>query len=288
MVAPCLKATTSILVSSTSSSPSFRAVSVGFHDHPNLVIPDYFTGLGYILSVQAHGSQTLLQRIKLLALYAKICKLSAPLVQSRPPTTVQTLWVNSPHVADTRVVLGSSLAWLKVRSHFQMARAVRAGILRDLWAGALIDPTPMQVCFPNPEGGLFGTCWGDCAEAISISACWKLVASGVPLRTLAVNVAAMNAVDLVTGLSACDVILASTSLREMVGELLRANAFRPMCKNCEHLRESIAANIVDCATSDFWLELGLVTAPTSHSLLPHVCDDVFERTSSGKRISCAV
>jgi hypothetical protein len=82
--------------------------------------------------------------------------------------------------------------------------------------------------------------------------CWKLVAAGAPLRTLALNVAAMNAVDPLTGLSACDTILASTSLREIVTALLRAEAFRPMCRNCAHLREAIAADIVDCACPDFW------------------------------------
>lgn len=88
-----------------------------------------------------------------------------------------------PHAADTRIVLGSSLAWLKVRSHFQMARSVREGILRDLWSGALVDPTPMQTCFPNPAGALFGTCWGDCAEAISLSACvLSLMASSIGIK----------------------------------------------------------------------------------------------------------
>ncbi|KAJ7468005.1 hypothetical protein FB451DRAFT_1257753 [Mycena latifolia] len=288
LVAPCLKAKASILVSEATVGDSFCAVSVQFHDHSNLVIPDYFTGLGYILSLQPYGPQTLSQRIQLLTLYAQICKLSSPLVQSRPPTTVQFLWVNSPHPADTRVVLGSSLAWLKVRSHFQMARTVREGILRDIWASALVNPTPMQVSFPNPEGAHFGTCWGDCAEAISLSACWKLVASGAPLRTLALNVAAMNAVDPLTGLSACDIILASTSLREMVGALVRANAFRPMCKNCEHLRDSIAADIVDCACSDFWLKLGLFTASGTHGILAHVGDEVSDRTPACVHVSCAV
>ncbi|KAJ7689441.1 hypothetical protein B0H17DRAFT_1202332 [Mycena rosella] len=248
LVAPCLKAKTSILVSEASA---FWTVSVEFHDHSSLVIPDYFTGLGYILSLQEYGPQTLTQRIQLLALYAKL------------------LWVNSPHPADKRVVLGSSLAWLKIRSHFELARSVRKGILRDLWAGALIDPTPMQACFPNPVGALFGTCWGDCAEAISLSACWKLVASGAPLRTLALNVVAMNAADPFTGLSACDIILASTSLREMVGALVRAGAFRPMCKNCEHLRDSIGADIMDCACADFWLKLGLLGASQA---APHAHD----------------
>ncbi|KAJ7461765.1 hypothetical protein B0H11DRAFT_114733 [Mycena galericulata] len=260
LLAPCLKAKTSILVSEAAPKDSFWTVSVRFHDHSNLVIPDYFTALGYILSFQKYGPLSLTERIKLLALYAKVCKLSSPLVQSRPPTTVQLLWVNSVHSTDTRLVLGSSLAWLKVRSHFLMARAVREGILRDLWRDALIDPTPMQACFPNPVGALFGTCWGDCAEAISLSAFWKLVAFGAPLCTLALNVAAMNAPNALTGLSACDVLLAhagSLSPQEILSILVRANAFRPMCKNCEHLRDRIGADIVDCACPEFWLRLGL-------------------------------
>ncbi|KAJ7717625.1 hypothetical protein DFH07DRAFT_340597 [Mycena maculata] len=268
LVAPCLTARTSILVSEAAPNDSFWTVSVKFHDHSNLVIPDYFTGLGYLLSLQAYGPLSLLERIRLLAMYAKVCKLSSPLVQSRPPTTVQLLWVNSPHVTDTRIVLGSSLAWLKVRNHFQMARAVREQILRDLWRDALVDPTPMQVCFPNPVGALFGSCWGDCAEAISLSAFWELVASGTPLGTLALNVAAMNAVDLLTGLSACDVILAGNlSLQETLGVLVRANAFRPMCKNCEHLCDRVAADIVDCACAEFWLKRGLFSAPGPQTVL---------------------
>ncbi|KAJ7170249.1 hypothetical protein C8R43DRAFT_1152839 [Mycena crocata] len=268
LVAPCLTARTSILVSEAGASNSFWTVAVKFHDHSNLVIPDYFTGLGYILSLQAYGQQTLPQRIKLLALHAKVCKLSSSLVQSRPPTTVQLLWVNSPH-EDNRIVFGSSLAWLKIRSHFQMARTVREGILRDLWRGVLIYPTPMQACFPNPVGALFGTCWGDCAEAISLSAFWKHVAAGTPLSTLALNVAAMNAVDPSTGLSACDIILTDPgglSLREIVGILVRAGALRPMCKNCEHLRDSMGADIVDCACSNFWMHLGF----SSPGTLAHV------------------
>ncbi|KAJ6627955.1 hypothetical protein B0H10DRAFT_2210052 [Mycena sp. CBHHK59/15] len=235
--------------SQVGDDPSFRTVAVRFHDHPNLVIPDYFTGLGYLLSLQDYGSQDLGQRIKLLALYAKICKLSSPLVQSRPPTTVQLLWVNTPHPSDTRVALGSSLAWLKVRSHFQMARNTRGGFC---------------AAFPNPVGALFGTCWGDCAEAISLSALWKLVSAGTPLGTLALNVASMNAVDPKTGLSACDVILANSalSLRSIAQLLARTNALRPMCKNCDHLRNITAADIVDCARSDFWMGILDASGPS--------------------------
>ncbi|KAJ7185738.1 hypothetical protein C8R46DRAFT_1061584 [Mycena filopes] len=246
LVAPCLIARTSILVP---EPDAFLTVSVKFHDHPNLILPDYFSGLGYILSMQDYGPLTLLQRIKLLALYARVCKLSSPLVQSRAPTTVQLLWVDSP--ADTRVVLASSLAWTKVRSHFQMARTVREGILRGLWRDALVDPTPMQAVFPptpNSAGALFGTCWGDCAEAISLSALWKHVAAKTPLRTLALNVAAMNAVlDARTGRSACDLILLVDDVQEAVEILARAGALRPMCRNCAHIKDEAGADIVDCA-----------------------------------------
>ncbi|KAJ7204796.1 hypothetical protein GGX14DRAFT_646337 [Mycena pura] len=269
LIKPCLIAKTSVPVYRMCDRDSWT-VSVKFHDHSNLVISDFFTGLGYILSSQAYGLRSLSERIELLALYAKICKLSSPLVQSRPPTTVQLLWVNSPHKGDNRLALGSSLAWLKVRSHFQMARAVREGILRDIWGStsALINPTPMQTCFPNPVGALFGSCWGDCAEAISLSAFWKLVASGAPLGTLAFNVASMNAVDPAIGLSACDIILENAgklTLQKIFEVLTRAGAFRPMCKNCEHLRDAVAANIVDCAHPEFWLELGY-----SEDSAPHI------------------
>lgn len=85
----------------------------------------------------------------------------------------------------------------------------------------------------------------------------------------------MNAVDPTTGLSACDIILAgSLSLQEIVAILVRANAFRPMCKNCEHLRDTIAADIVDCACSDFWRKLGLLIP--SQAVLAHVRIDVPE------------
>ncbi|KAJ7778153.1 hypothetical protein B0H16DRAFT_1301302, partial [Mycena metata] len=232
---------------------SFLTVSVKFHDHPNMILPDYFSGLGYILSLQNYGPLNLLQRIKLLAMYARVCKLSSPLVQSRAPTTVQLLWVNS------------------IRAHFQMARAVREGILRGLWGDSLINPTPMQACFPNPTGALFGTCWGDCAEAISLSAFWKHVAAGTPLRTIALNVAAMNAVDPLTGLSACDIILesATLSLQEIVGILTRANALRPMCKNCEHICDTAGAHVVDCACPDllFWRQLESLTTPEPQAIL---------------------
>lgn len=73
----------------------------------------------------------------------------------------------------------------------------------------------------------------------------------------------MNAVDPLTRLSACDAILAnpgSLSLQEIVGILVRANALRPMCKNCEHLRDTIGAHIVDYADPDFQLQLGLFDA----------------------------
>ncbi|KAJ7031943.1 hypothetical protein C8F04DRAFT_669618 [Mycena alexandri] len=272
LVAPCLSARTSILVPEPEvASNSFLTVSIKFHDHPNLILPDYFSGLGYILSLQHYGPLSLIQRIKLLALYAKVCKLSSPLVQSRAPTTVQLLWVSSPHSTDNRVVLGSSLAWTKIRAHFQMARTVREGILRGLWGDSLINPTPMQACFPNPTGALFGTCWGDCAEAISLSAFWKHVAAGTPLRTLALNVAAMNAADPLTGLSACDVILDSTitlNLQEIVGILTRANAFRPMCKNCEHICDTAGADVVDCACPDlvFWRQLDSLAAPEPQAI----------------------
>jgi hypothetical protein len=87
---------------------------------------------------------------------------------------------------------------------------------------------------------------------------WRLVTSGAPLGTLAVNVVAMNAVDPLTGLSACDALLAdagAVSLRDAVQILARANAFRAMCKNCEHLCGAIGADIVDCARPEFWLHL---------------------------------
>ncbi|KAJ7634664.1 hypothetical protein FB45DRAFT_909483 [Roridomyces roridus] len=245
-------ARTSVLLS---ASQEYYSVSVKFHDHASLIIPDYFTALGYIFSMQPYGPLSMSERIRLLALYRP------HFVQSRAPTTVQLLWVNSP--SDTRVVLGSSLAWLKPRSHFLMARAVREGILRELWHDALVNPTPMQTRFPNPVGSLFGTCWGDCAEAISLSAFRQLVASGTSLRTLALNVAAMNAVDPLTGLSACDSILARTdlSLHDLLNILAHANAFRQMCHNCEHLRDTVGADILDCARPEFWRGVGTFAEP---------------------------
>ncbi|KAJ7450917.1 hypothetical protein B0H11DRAFT_316268 [Mycena galericulata] len=61
------------------------------------------------------------------------------------------------------------------------------------------------------------------------------------------------------GPNACDVLLAhagSLSPQETLSILVRVNAFRPMCKNCEHLRARIGADIVDCACPEFWLRLG--------------------------------
>jgi hypothetical protein len=80
----------------------------------------------------------------------------------------------------------------------------------------------------------------------------------------------MNAVDPLTELSACDVILENNgnlSLQEIVGILLRANVFRPMCKNCEHLRDTVGAHIVDCACFEYWLQLGLFMAPKPQAIL---------------------
>ncbi|KAJ7444955.1 hypothetical protein B0H11DRAFT_2249666 [Mycena galericulata] len=122
-----------------------------------------------------------------------------------------------------------------------------------------IDPTAMQACFPNPVGALLRTCWGNCAEAISLSAFWNFLASGAPLCTLALTIVAMNAADALTGLSACDVLLAhagSLSPQEILSIIVRANAFHPIRKNCEHLSARIGADIVDCACPEFGLRLG--------------------------------
>ncbi|KAF7318835.1 hypothetical protein HMN09_00218900 [Mycena chlorophos] len=192
------------------------------------------------------------QRVRLLALYAKLCKLCAIHVGSRPPTTVQLLLADTP--TDARMVLSASLAWFKTRHHFQLARSSRAGILRELWGstGALVHPTPMQARFPgqNQAGSLFGTCWGDCAEAVSLAALNKHIASGIPLRTLAVNVACLNAPDPVTGRSAADLLLEhpyDRDLDDVLDVLTRSNALRAMCENCEHLIRVVGADVVDCA-----------------------------------------
>lgn len=152
---------------------------------------------GYVLSLQNYGKQDSIQHLHLLSLYAKLCKMSSPFVNSRAPTTVQLLWINdSPSIhrrhsesgdslftnsfrkrhfsstpfRDGRLALGSSLAWSKIRSNLQTTRKLRSSMLRALWHHALENPTPMQRIFPNKEGELFGADWGDCAEAISLAA----------------------------------------------------------------------------------------------------------------------
>ncbi|KAF7314184.1 hypothetical protein MKEN_00890600 [Mycena kentingensis (nom. inval.)] len=168
LVLPCLNARKPVQVFPLDGEDALRSVGVHFHDHERLEISDFYTGLGYILSLQPYDFNKPMERVKLLALYAKLSKLSAAHVCSRPPTTVQILWPRS----QSRIALSASLAWFKPRQHFQLARSARESVLRDLWGStnALVHPTPMQARFPNPVGSLFGTCWGDCAEAMSVSA----------------------------------------------------------------------------------------------------------------------
>lgn len=59
----------------------------------------------------------------------------------------------------------------------------------------------------------------------------------------------MNVQSVVTGTTACDDVLASFDLDHIFRTIRRAEAFRPMCKNCEHLGAKIPANIVDYAQS---------------------------------------
>ncbi|KAF7325632.1 hypothetical protein MKEN_00413000 [Mycena kentingensis (nom. inval.)] len=245
LVRPCLNAKTPVQVYPLDGEDSLRSVGVHFHDNERLDIVDYFTGLGYILSLQPYDFSQRMERVKLLALYAKLCKLSAAHVGSRAPTTVQILWPKN----DPRIALAASLSWFKPRQHFQLARSARETVLRDLWGcNALVHPSPMQVRFPNPVGTLFGTCWGDCAEAISVSAFWKQVVAGTPLRTLALNVASITTLDTETGLSASDAILAEqTTLQDAFQILRRSQSLRPMCKNCEHLHRAIGAHVLDYA-----------------------------------------
>ncbi|KAJ7064716.1 hypothetical protein C8F01DRAFT_1249751 [Mycena amicta] len=210
LLKPCLTAKTSVQVDVS------KPTRVRFHDHARLVIPDYFAGLGYILSMQAYDSQNLVQRIRLLALYAKVCKLSATHVNSRPPTTVQLLWVDTPK--DPRLVLGSSLAWFKARNHFQQARSVRAGILHDLWdaPGALIHPTPDAVSVPEPCRLLVRDLLG------------RLRRGNLAFRTLETSLFTYTIED-AGGRSASDWLLEHSSIRDLqetFNILTRANALR--------------------------------------------------------------
>lgn len=143
-------------------------------------------------------------------------------------------------------------------------------MLKTLWHHALENPTPMQRIFPNKEGELLGADWGDCAEAISLAAyvsvpdylaisypqpffsfCEK-IKYGVEFGTMALNVPRMNLQNCVSGISPCDEVLASSDLRHISWIIRNAEAFRPMCKNCEHLGAKIPANIVDYAHSYSW------------------------------------
>ncbi|KAF7325640.1 hypothetical protein MKEN_00413800 [Mycena kentingensis (nom. inval.)] len=245
LVRPCLNAKTPVQIAAFNGQNAPRSVRVQFHEHERMEIADYFTALGYILSLQPYDFSQRMERVKLLALYAKLCKLSAAHVGSRAPTTVQILWPKN----DSRIALAASLSWFKPRQHFQLTRSARETVLRDLWgSNALVHPSPMQARFPNPVGTLFGTCWGDCAEAVSVSAFWKQVVARTPLRTLAVNVASITTPDPETGLSASDAILAEqTTLRDVFQILRHSHALRPMCKNCEHLHRVIGAHILDYA-----------------------------------------
>ncbi|CAK5261944.1 unnamed protein product, partial [Mycena citricolor] len=250
---PCLLHRTSIRANSHTTAghhPKPCTVEVQFHEHGRFHVPDFFSAIGRLLSSASLSSRRLntAQRIELLAAHAKLCKLSAPLVQARAPTTVQILWTENNRL-DTRIALGSSLAWVKDRELFQMARAVRRQTLADLWSSALATPTPMQRVFPASNNGAFGSCWGDCAEANTLAALWRSVQSGTPLGTLAFNVASLNAVHERSGQSACDVILSCSNPNpdHLFSVLKHANALRPMCRNCLHLKDALSARIVDFA-----------------------------------------
>lgn len=130
--------------------------------------------LGYILSPQPHGL-SFAHPIQLLTLYAKLCKLSSSLIDTRPPTIVQLLWHHS-HPLPSLIALGSSIGGQGgpiSLTHPEAVRRSKASLLDSLWTHALQHPSPLQRMQSDDVHSTpwERSKWGHCAETVPFAAC---------------------------------------------------------------------------------------------------------------------
>ncbi|KAK0236796.1 hypothetical protein EDD85DRAFT_587691 [Armillaria nabsnona] len=234
---PCLT-NKSHYVRGTQSSLS--TVHVKYHDYPNLAIPDFFSGLGYVLA-HVHSCQPspdLKFLTQLLSQYSEWCRISAALLEVNPPTVVQLLW----SMKCRRFSLASSVAAGKGDGRDEV-REERVKSLEAVWPDPLTKPTPMQqqhalagtykVVDSSTE--IFGTPWGHCGESISFASLFETIHKASPLATLALSVKSMTSMIPGTNIVPVQVIPHLNRMSDIIEVLRVSGSLRPMCLNCQHL-----------------------------------------------------
>ncbi|KAK0463098.1 uncharacterized protein EV420DRAFT_1265093, partial [Desarmillaria tabescens] len=234
---PCL-ANKSHYVRGTQNSLS--TVHVQYHDHSNLAIPDFFSGLGYVLAHfhPCQSSHDLKSLTQLLSQYSEWCRISATLLEVNPPTVVQLLW----SIKGRRFSFASSVSAGKGDGRDEI-REERVKSLEAVWPEPLMTPTPVQqqhalagtykVVDSSTE--IFGTPWGHCGESLSFASLFEAIHNASPLATLALSVKSMNSMIPGTNIVPVQVIPHLNRMCDIVEVLRVSGSLRPMCLNCQHL-----------------------------------------------------
>lgn len=237
LLEPCL-ANKSHYVRGTHSSLS--TVQVQYHDYSNFAIPDFFSGLGYVLAHlhPCQSSYNLKSLTQLLSQYSEWCRISALLLEVNPPTVVQLLW----SMKCRRFSLASSVAAGRGDGR-EDVREERVKSLEAVWHDPLTNPTPVQqkhalegTCkIVDPSAELFGTPWGHCGESVSFASLFETIHSASPLATLALSVKSMTCMIPGTNIVPVQVIPHLNRFSDIVEVLRVSGSLRPMCLNCQHL-----------------------------------------------------
>ncbi|KII95181.1 hypothetical protein PLICRDRAFT_34017 [Plicaturopsis crispa FD-325 SS-3] len=184
IIEPCISNSTAILADSgPNNTVTISTVGVPFHEHANMPITDFFSALGWMLSIARLDTQALTSSniVHLLATYARICRLAGRALNDRPPTAVQMLWTSNPprrlfwpraeeappisglpsppsgqlldvtshhphkhHPSPARISVAPSIRSTGVLLKSVVQKA-RFEVLDRLWKAALLDPTPEQL-----------------------------------------------------------------------------------------------------------------------------------------------
>ncbi|KAL1738327.1 hypothetical protein HDZ31DRAFT_78452 [Schizophyllum fasciatum] len=239
---------------------SVHSLRVPYHDHEELHVADFFSGLGYLLAYQGSQMRSLSELLQLLSIYSQFCRNAARFMYLNPPTVVQLLWEtqsrNSAHainLVSRRFSLASSVIPGKGGGR-EDVREQRVQALQQVWSPVLRNPTPVQkahaeagISYAYPTEELFGTPWGHCSESVTFASMHKTMQSRVPLGTLALSVKSMTSPMPGVSTTPVEAIFQLQRLQDMVEVLLASGALRPMCLNCQHLSDSVSARIEDFA-----------------------------------------
>ncbi|KIK64927.1 hypothetical protein GYMLUDRAFT_39332 [Collybiopsis luxurians FD-317 M1] len=182
-----------------------------------MIITDYFSALGYILT-HTTSNASFVQLIHLLSRYAEWCRVSSAILCTNTPTVVQMLF-QVPSEPDKHGITTSLYGHGPNRLKFSLASSISAGkgggredvrksrinALQSVCSHPLPYPTPVQQAHASAGIGygqgdsrielsaeLFGTPWGHCGESVTFPSMYRSISLGRPLGTLALSVKGMT------------------------------------------------------------------------------------------------